>query len=173
MNRSSFKKWFAVAVIILLLTGIQTAAGNIVAVKSVAPDLLFAFAVAAACIEKEWHGALNVALICGIFSDFVCHSEFLGYIAIYSFAAVATYFLKNLLLKPNVFFVNALALVIFIAGKALLSPVMYFTKGLTFRVFFLNDVLPSAVYNMVCFFVIRLILNSVAKRRGKRRAAEI
>lgn len=173
MNRSSFREWFIKLAVILLLAVLQTGAVNIISVNSVSPDLLFAFSMAMACVEKEWYSALNTALICGIFSDFVCHSAFLGYTAVYAYSAVAVYFLKNLLLKPNVFFVNALALVIFILGKTVLAPVIYFTREVPFADFFLDDVLPSAVYNMVCFFVLYLILRGIVKRREKRRAAEI
>lgn len=173
MRDNSIKKWIITAFVILFLTILQTGATGFLQINSTAPDLLFAFAVMYACIGKETNTVLISALICGIVSDFVCHSHFMGYTAVYSYCALLMYFLKNLFRKPNIFFLNVTALIIFILGKTSLFPVFYFARGVAFSDYFPGNVLPSAVYDTVCFFMICLIWRFVSKRREKRHARQI
>ncbi len=168
MNKNSFRKWLIICLGIMLFAVIQTGADRILRVKFIAPDLLFAFAVSFACFEKKWHNILICALISGMVSDFVCHSEIIGYTAVYPYTALLVYFLKNQLLRPNAFFVIVIALLTFIVGKTVLFPVFYIARGVDFTNFFLNDVLPSGVYNTVCFFVMYLIFGTVRKRVQRR-----
>ncbi len=173
MSRHTFKAWFIRLSVVFLIGVFQAVAGRSLSINSVAPDILFVLALSFACTEDKLINTLYVALFCGLMSDFACHSSFFGYTAIYSYSAFAMFYLKNMLLKTNLFYVITLAIVIFTLGKTALFPVLYFARSVSFGDFFLNYVLPGAAYNTAWFLMIYLIMRKISKKRGRRRAAEV
>lgn len=173
MRRTSFNEGLAVFLWILVLMIFQTAANDLIRINNIVPDLFFAFVVSFACVKKNFRFVTVVAMICGIVSDFVCHSGFVGYTAIYTYSAALGYYLKNMFIKPNIFFLSVIALILFIAGKTLLYPVFKITANAAFAEYFVSDTIPAAFYNVLCFFVMILIFRIAEKRGGNKDAADI
>lgn len=170
MSRNEFNKGLLIFLTVMFLMVLQTCAQNFFKINFIVPDLLFAFAVSFACTQEKWQTVLLTAALCAIFSDFVCHSHFLGYMAVYTYSALGAYFLKNLFIKPNIFFLSVIALLLFICAKTVMYPSFYLAARVGFADYFLNDTLPVSLYNTVCFFVFTLVLNSIKKRGAKRDA---
>lgn len=171
MNREKINKYLKFGSIALLFIVIQTVFGIYIEINDIVPDLFFAFVIFYACINGKFKEVVIVAMVYGIISDFVCHSEFVGCTAMYTYCAAIVYFVKNLFIKPNIVFLSVIALVTFIFGKSLLYPVLLLNTKIGFSYYFANDIIPSAFYNTVCFFVIDLIWVIAQKRREKNNAA--
>ncbi len=171
MNRISFNKWVIIAIWIVVLTVLETTFGKIIKINSVIPDLLFVFAISRAALERNLKDVVCIALISGVVSDFICHSQFMGYMAVYTYSAIGMYFLKSVFIKPNIFFMSVFALIIFILAKVVSYPVFYFAKGMEFGIYFSGDAIPHAFYNMACFFVMTLILKGIKKREERYNAS--
>ena len=153
---------------IFLLMLVQTAASEFLMIKSVAPDLLFAFSLAFACREEKLMNVLITALVCGVAADFLCHSSFAGCSGIYTYSALLMFFLKNLFIKPNIVFLSVIALLLFLAGKSLTYGVICLYGVQSITRCFENYIIPVSFYNTLCFAVMTLIFRLCAARREKR-----
>lgn len=167
IDKVSFNKWIIIFIWILVLTVLETVMQNLFKINSVVPDLLFVFSLSVASVKKELKDIILIAVVCGIISDFICHSHSFGYMAVYTYSAMGIYFLKSVFLKPNIFFMSVFALVIFLFAKTIIYPVFYFDKGIGFGTYFVNNGVPQAFYNTLCFFIITMILKLSKKREEK------
>ena len=168
MNSTGMKKGLVLGVITLLLVIIQTTAYEGIKINNTVPDLLFVFSVYFAYREKNLRNILIMAFLLGIFSDFICRSSFSGYTAVYTYSAALGYYLNNMFLKENVFFQTVLAFLLFLMGKTAVYAVYGLAFCISFSSFFANDVIPTSVYNMACFFVAMLI-SLLVRRKGVNR----
>ena len=166
-TKVSFNKWVVIFIWVLLFTVLETVMQKLFRINSNVPDLLFVYSLITASVKKDLKDIILIAVICGIVSDFICHSQFLGYIAVYTYSALGIYFLKNVFLKPNIFFMSVFALLIFLLAKTIMYPVFYFNKEIGFFMYFTKDIVPQAFYNTACFFVITLILKLLKKREER------
>ena len=166
MNSTGMKKGLVLVVIMLVLLVLQTTAYEGIKINNTVPDLLFVFSVYFACKEKNLRNVLIVAFILGIFSDFLCHSSFSGYTAVYTYSAALGYYLNNMFLKENIFFQTVLAFLLFLAGKTAIYVVYGGIFKISFASFFAKDVIPTSVYNMAWFFLVMLISLLIKRKRG-------
>lgn len=173
MNKTEFSKGLKVFLSVFLLMILQTTANGLIKINNVIPDLLFAFAVSFACTQKNFKTVIVTAFILGVLSDFVCHSSFSGYTAIYTYSAALGYFFKNLFIKPNIIFLSVIALILFIAGKTVLYPVFCSSGDVGFSAYFVNDVIPASFYNVICFFIMTAVMKIAAKKGGREDASGI
>lgn len=165
MNSAGIKKGLVLGVITLILVIIQTTAYEGIKINNVVPDLLFVFSVYFACREKNFKNVMVLAFLLGIFSDFLCRSSFSGYTAVYTYSAALGYYLNNMFLKENIFFETVLAFLLFLLGKTAIYVVYGIAFDISFSRFFREDVIPTSVYNMACFFFVMLI-SLLVRRKG-------
>ncbi len=170
MNSAGAKKGFLIGVIILILVILQTTAYDGIKINNTVPDLLFVFSVYFSCREKDIKNVLIVAFISGVLSDFICHSSFSGYTAVYTYSAALGYYLNNMFLKSNIFFQTVLAFLLFLVGKTAIYIVYGTVFGISFSSFFGEDVIPTSVYNMACFFLVSLFGFLKRLKGGKKNA---
>lgn len=163
MSRKNTTKILKFIVVAVLFVIIQTVFIRFVEIGGVVPDMLFVFVVFHACVNRKFKEIIIVAVSFGIISDFICHSSFVGCTAVYTYCAASAYFLKNLFIKPNIFFVGVIALLIFMLGKSFQYPAV--CKYIGFSGYFAKDVIPTGFYNTVCFFVMNMI-SVIAGRKG-------
>ena len=168
MNNNKKTLFFVLIAVILVV--FQTVLSGAVKINGVAPDLFFVFILVYSCINRKFKEVIMVSIVFGVISDYLCHSVFLGYTAMYTYSAAIGYYLKNLFIKPNIIFLSVIALIVFLIGKTLIYPVLWFTARVDFSNYLANDIVPSGFYNMVCFFVIQVIL-LIAEKKGVRKNA--
>lgn len=170
MNKENIKRILSFGLIAITIVIFQTVLSGAIMIKGTVPDLFFVFILIYACINRKFKEVITVSVVFGVISDYLCHSVFLGYMAMYTYSAAIGYYLKNLFIKPNIIFLSVIALLVFMIGKTLIYPVLWFTAGVGFSNYFVNDIVPSGFYNTVCFFVVQIIL-LVAEKKGVRKNA--
>lgn len=170
MNSAGIRKGVILGAIIVILVLLQTTAYDGFKINNTVPDLLFVFSVYFACREKNIKNVLILAFVSGILSDFVCRSSFSGYTAVFTYSAALGYYINNMFLKSNIFFQTVLAFLLFMTGKTAAYIVYGTVFGLSFSKYFAGDVIPTSVYNMVCFFLAMMITLLITKKGGKKNA---
>lgn len=166
MNSTGIKKGLVLGVVMLVLLILQTTAYEGIKINNTVPDLLFVFSVYFACKEKNLRNVLIVAFLLGVLSDFLCHSLFSGYTAVYTYSAALGYYLNNMFLKENIFFRTVLAFLLFLIGKTAVYSVYGVVFKISFSSFFAKDVIPTSVYNMACFLIVMLVSLLIKRKRG-------
>ncbi len=168
MNKSAIKNGIVLVLIIIFITLIQSVGANLIKIKSTIPDLLFALCLGYASQQKKWKSVVITALCLGVISDFLCHTQFVGNTAVYTYSAMLMYLLKNLFLKPNVFFLGVIALLTFMLAGVVVYPVLFAGGNVDFAGYFVNDVMHTSIYNMVCFGVFFFIFGYMRKREERK-----
>ena len=170
MNNEKNKRILFFCLIAVVLVVFQTVLSGAVMVNGMVPDFFFVFIIVYAFINRKFGDVIVVALVFGALSDFLCHSVFLGYTAMYTYSAAIGYYLKNLFIKPNIIFLSVIALVVFMFGRILIYPVLWLVADVGFSNYLVNDIVPSGFYNAICFFVVWVIL-LIAEKKGVRKNA--
>lgn len=168
MNKQCFFDAVRLALWIFFLALLRTAAGELLSVGGVVPDLLFAFSLAFACTQKDLAKKIAAAFVCGIAADFLCGSAFTGACAIYAASALGMSLVKNIFIRQNIFLQSIGAFVLFFAVKCMCWGAMSLYESISMGLWLKRYILPVSFYNTLCFAVMLMILKIGEKRRKKR-----
>lgn len=158
---------FKLAVMILILLLLQTAAVSYIGVMGIVPDLVFAFVLAYAVVENEFTDNLVIALICGVLMSFFNGRGFLYTVLLYTYPALIVHSSYQKRKPFHRWVIPLITGILF----TIIAEMVYYLIAFTAEISIVNAieaivyvVLPTAVYNAICIIIMYPIVNKLFSR---------
>lgn len=160
-------KYLKQALLILIITVVQTVICPYIKIGGIIPDLLFVYAVYHALNGKKLADAMIVASICGVVTDCFTGRIFGVYVSVYLVCAVCAFCFKETVFKNGIILNIIIFFALCIIGESLFYTMnIGVLKDAGYFYSLMKIILPEAFYNTLIFIIVSVIRKRMRKRKA-------